>query len=518
MDRREFLRIAGTGASLAVLPGGYGIAEESRKKNRTAGPEWMRRASPESQGIPSSAVISFIDEAEETLDTLHSVMIARNGRIVVEGWWAPWSAELNHMLYSLSKPFTATAIGIAQAEGRLRVEDRVLSFFPDERPEHPSRNLKAMTIRDLLRMTPGHAGSADRAVMGPDDDAWTKAWLAYDVKHVPGTHWAYSNSVTYMLSAIIQKVTGERLLDYLGPRLFDPLGIANPIWGDSPEGVTLGGFGLRIKTEDILRFGQLYLQRGEWAGRRLVPEAWIAEATTRQAGGDPGSEGFGYQFWINPGGSYGGGGAFGQQCAIIPDKNAVIAITAGVRLSAARTVLDLVRERLIGNMRESPLPDNRFEHETLLRKLNDLSVSPPAGRSASPLTASVSGRKFEFPRNRHRLRNVTLAERSGHTVLTLADSNEGHEFVCANGRWIPGRTRFEAPIEGGLEALNPEREAPFAASGCWTADDTFTLRICYTESSPISTLTLRFEEQRVEFDRFINTRPMDRLTLVGSAS
>ena len=518
MDRREFLRIAGTGASLAVLPGGYKIVEGSSEKNRTVGLETMRRGSPESQGIPSSAVIFFIAEAEETLDALHSVMIVRNGRIVVEGWWAPWSAELNHMLYSLSKPFTATAIGIAQAEGRLSVDDRVLSFFPDERPEHPSRNLKAVTVRDLLRMTPGHEGSADRAVMKPGDDAWTKAWLAYDVKHVPGTHWAYSNSVTYILSAIIQKVTSERLLDYLRPRLFNPLGIANPIWGDSPEGVTLGGFGLRIKTEDILRFGQLYLQRGMWAGRRLVPEAWIAEATSRPAGGDPDSEGFGYQFWLNPGGSYGGGGAFGQQCAIIPDKHAVIAITAGVRLSAARAVLDLVQKHLIGHMGESPLPEQKAKHESLLRKLNDLSVTSPAGRSDSPLAAGVSRRKFEFSKNRHRMRSVTLTERSGHTVLTLADANGEHEFVCANGTWIHGRTRFEAPIEGGLEALNPEREAPFAASGCWTADDTFTLRICYTESSPISTLTLRFEEQRVAFDRFINTRPMDRLSLVGSAS
>lgn len=518
MDRREFLRIAGTGATLAILPGGCEFAEESSEKKQTGGLNGIRRASPESQGIPSSAVISFIDEAEETLDALHSVMIARNGRIVVEGWWAPWSAEMNHMLYSLSKPFTATAIGIAQAEGRLSVDDRVLSFFPDERPEHPSRNLKAMTVRDLLRMTPGHSGSADRAVMRPNDEAWTKAWLAYDVEHVPGTHWAYSNSVTYMLSAIVQKVTGERLLDYLRPRLFSPLGIANPIWGDSPEGVTLGGFGLRIKTEDILRFGQLYLQNGEWAGRRLVQEAWIAEATSRPAGGDPDSEGFGYQFWLLPGGAYGGGGAFGQQCSIIPDKQAVIAITAGVRLSAARTALDLVRKQLIGHMGESPLPEDKAEHESLLRKLNDLSVSPPAGRSDSPLSASVSGSKFEFPQNRHRIRSITLAKRSDHAVLTLVDANGEHEFVCKNGTWTHGQTRFEAPIEGGLEAHNPKRVAPCAASGCWTADDTFTLRICYTESSPISTLTLRFEEQRVIFDRFINTRPMDRFSLVGSAS
>ncbi len=149
MDRRAFLRIAGTGATLAMMPGGCIIAGSSSENGRSVELKKMRRASPESQGIPSSAVLAFIDDAEDTLDALHSVMIARNGRVVVEGWWTPYSAERNHMLYSLSKPFTATAIGIAQAEGLLSVEDTVLSFFPDERPEQPGRNLEAMRIRGL---------------------------------------------------------------------------------------------------------------------------------------------------------------------------------------------------------------------------------------------------------------------------------------------------------------------------------------------------------------------------------
>ena len=145
-----------------------------------------------------------------------------------------------------------------------------------------------MTVRDLLKMTHGHHGSADRVTMRSDDSNWIRNWLAVEVDHTPGTHWAYCNSASYMLAAIIQKVTGERLLEYMQPRFFGPLGIASPFWDESPEGVALGGSGLRLTTEDILRYGELYLRLGTWGDSRILPEAWIKEATSLQAETPPG--------------------------------------------------------------------------------------------------------------------------------------------------------------------------------------------------------------------------------------
>jgi len=157
------------------------------------------------------------------------------------------------------------------------LDDLVLKFFPDDAPADVSDNLKTMTVRDLLTMTCGH-DTEPKAVGGPS----VKQFLAHPVPHKPGTHFQYNTMGSYTLSAIVTKVTGQTTLDYLKPRLFEPLGIANPEWGASAEGNSFGGFGLKLCTEDIAKFGQLYLQHGKWNGKQLIPETWIEQATSKQ--------------------------------------------------------------------------------------------------------------------------------------------------------------------------------------------------------------------------------------------
>ena len=258
----------------------------------------LPRSAPEAQGVCSEAVLEFVDEADKSIDSLHSFMLLRHGHVLAEGWWAPYRAEAPHSLYSLSKSFTSTAVGLAVAEGKLSVDDELLELFPEDAPPEPSGNLKSMRISDLLRMSTGHQTEPRRT----EEEPWTKTFLAHPVPFKPGTHFLYNTSATYMLSAAVQKVTGETVLDYLTPRLFEPLGIENPTWETSPQGISVGGYGLSVRTEDIARFGQLYLQKGNWNGKQLVPEAWIEAATSRQTsnGSDPNSDwnqGYGYQFW-----------------------------------------------------------------------------------------------------------------------------------------------------------------------------------------------------------------------------
>src|SRR6476659_10029224 len=162
-----------------------------------------------------------------------------------------------------------------------------------------------------------------------------------------------------MLSAAVQKATGQTLLDYLKPRLFDPLGIAKPTWEASPQGISAGGYGLSVRTEDIAKFGQLYLQKGKWNGKQLVPAAWCEEATARQTsnGSNPKSDwdqGYGYQFWRCRHGAYRGDGAFGQYCVVLPEQDAVIAITSGLRDMQA--VLNLVWNNLLPDLKPAALP------------------------------------------------------------------------------------------------------------------------------------------------------------------
>ena len=210
-----------------------------------------------------------------TVHDLHSFMLLRHGQVVARGWWSPYAAQRPHMLFSLSKSFTSTAVGLAVAEGRLTVDDPVLSFFPEDAPAKVSPNLAAMRVRDLLSMSTGHAKDATGRATHKKEGNWVKGFLSLPVRYAPGTHFVYNSAATYMLSAIVQKLTGMTLLDYLRPRLFEPLGIDNPTWESCPRGINTGGWGLSVRTEDIARFGQLYLQKGVWKGQRILPEAWV---------------------------------------------------------------------------------------------------------------------------------------------------------------------------------------------------------------------------------------------------
>ena len=260
--------------------------------------EGLPRSAPEEQGVSSAAVLDFVETADRTIEYMNSFLLVRHGHVVAEGWWSPYEAGSPHSLYSLSKSFTSTAVGLAIAEGKLSLNDEVLKFFPDDAPAKPSDNLKAMRVSDLLRMSTGQVTEPERTPKEP----WTRTFLHHAVPFKPGTHFLYNTSGTYMLSAIVQKATGQTVLDFLKPRLFEPLGIEHPTWEASPQGISAGGYGLSIRTEDIARFGQLYLQKGQWQGKQIVPAAWVHAATSRQTsnGSNPRSDwdqGYGYQFW-----------------------------------------------------------------------------------------------------------------------------------------------------------------------------------------------------------------------------
>ncbi len=334
----------------------------------------LPRSTPEAQGVSSAGIQKFIEVADKEVNSMHSFMLVRHGHVIAEAWWSPENADKQHVLWSLSKSFTSTAVGMAIAEGKLNLDDPVLKFFPDDAPEMPSENLKAMTVRDLLTMTAGHEVEAPLGFGGN----WAKAFLAHSVPHKPGTHFQYNTPATYMLSAIVQKVTGETLLDYLQPRLFAPLAIENPKWSTSPQGVSIGGFGLFVRTEDIAKFGQLYLQNGMWQGKQLVPEAWVEQATSKQVsnGSSPESDwsqGYGFQFWVSRHDAYRGDGKDGQYCIVLPELDAVVAITANT--TNMQGELNVVWDHLLPAFKDEPLEDNAAELENLRAVISKLKAT-----------------------------------------------------------------------------------------------------------------------------------------------
>ena len=293
-----------------------------------------------SEPFPSVAIEAFLDARREKSMELHSIMIVKDSKVVCERWLDDNRPDDIHPMYSVSKTWVAMAIGFAVAEGRFTVEDKIIKFFPDDLPEEISEHLAQIRIKDLLTMRVGHAdnptkGDAPRYITG----RWENYFFAYPIPHKPGTHFTYNGLASYMLSALIQKTTGEKLLDYLKPRLFEPLGIEGMQCVETAEGVHDSNAGISCKTEDMAKLGQFLLQKGKWNGKQILPQEWIEEATTPIANMNPGpastdtahgpdwQQGYGYQIWKNRHG-FSARGNLGQFIVVLPDQNAVIAITA----------------------------------------------------------------------------------------------------------------------------------------------------------------------------------------------
>ena len=338
----------------------------------------LPRSTPEAQGISSQAIRDFVAAADK-INTLHSFMVVRHGQVIAEGWWKPEAADKPHVLHSLSKSFNATAVGLAIEDGKLSLDDPVLKFFPADAPADVSDNLKAMKVRDLLTMTCGH-DTEPKSVGGAPS---VKQFLAHPVLHKPGTHFQYNTMGSYTLSAIVTKVTGQTTLEFLKPRLFEPLGIENPEWATSPEGNSLGGYGLKLCTEDIAKFGQLYLQKGKWNGKQLIPEKWIEQATSKQVPNDQEShakigidwrQGYGFQFWRCTHDAFRGDGAGGQLCVVIPDKDAVIAITADT--GNFQGEMNAIWDNLFPAFQAEALPDDPAGQEKVKQAIAKLEAHP----------------------------------------------------------------------------------------------------------------------------------------------
>ena len=336
------------------------VASKSNAKERTEVTNLPRVETPDS--VKTAMDGFFAQAAQDSMD-IHSVMLVKDGQVIYSHWQSQGIDSVPHVLHSVSKTFTATAVGLAISEGKMSLTDKIVSFFPDKLPKEQSENLKAMTVRDLLTMSCGHDVEPSFRNAKPDQD-WVEVFLAHPVVHKPGTFYLYNSLGTYVLSAIVQQVTGEKVVDYLNTRLFEPLHIDKPKWEESPQGINCGGWGLYLTTEDLAKMGQLLLQKGEWNGQQLIPAEWVAEMSKKQVESiNPGTrmeeaegkgmtketsdwmQGYGYQMWRCRPGCFRADGARGQYIIVIPERHAVIAITSDVE--DLQGELNLVWERIL---------------------------------------------------------------------------------------------------------------------------------------------------------------------------
>ncbi len=353
----------------------YGYRQQKQAPALCGAGERLPRCTPAEAGISCAAVETFFRQSGQETRSLgmHGAMLLRHGKIFAEGWWAPFRPDAPHMLYSVSKSITATAVGIALDEGILDLDEKLSDIFGG-RLEVMSKGMKTVTIWHLLTMSTGNRFNEVGSMLAED---WVRMFMESVPKFEPGTAFEYNSLNTYMLAAVLHEKTGIGLLAYLKPRLFDPLGIVEYAWETCPQGIEKGGWGLSLRMEDLAKIGQLYLDRGMWKGKRVLSESWVKQATTSQISTPNGNckEGYGFQIWMSRGGSYQFNGAFGQYVIMMPKYDAVAVIYGGsVKLFSESCLTEMLEECFGAG--GTPQNEDPEAQKALEDELKNLTFSP----------------------------------------------------------------------------------------------------------------------------------------------
>jgi CubicO group peptidase (beta-lactamase class C family) len=477
----------------------------------------LPRSIPEKEGVSSQGIIDFLGAAGKSRNEFHSFMFLRHGKVIAEGWWNPYKPALRHTLYSTSKSFTATAVGFAVSEKKLSVNDKVISFFPDLLPDTLSPFLSAMTVKDLLTMSAGQDPDPTFKTV-TNDSNWVKSFLSVPVVHEPGTKFLYNTLATYMLSAIVQKATGEKVIDFLKPRLFDPLSIEGMDWEVDPGGINTGGWGLRLKTEDMARFGQLFLQKGKWNGKQVLPAEWIEEATSKkidQAPDAPQSvkdssdwmQGYCYQMWRCRHNAFRADGAYGQYIIVLPDQDAVIAVTA--ESPDMQNEIDLIWKYLLPAIKPGDIPENKTAYTILKEKLASLALPLPDPGNGSYNTSLSSGKTFAFNQNDKHVNSMSFRITDNICEVSLLIDTSSYQFNFGAGQWITGETTLHGPnlllpAKSHFSGLPPSK---VVGSYGWKDNNTVELVLRYIESPHTETITCKFDNNTVSVAFYYSNEP-----------
>lgn len=439
----------------------------------------LPRSTPADQGLSSAGLDAFVAALDASEQEIQTVMVLRHGHVVLEREWSPYRLTDRHLLFSVSKSFTSTAVGLAVEAGLLSVDDKVVSFFSgDDLPDEISENLAAMEVRHLLTMSTGHAkdtvdrlGRTGRMVQG---------FFRLDVEHAPGAPFVYNSGATYILSAIVQKVTGEKVVDYLRPRLFEPLGISEQIWETSDEGINMGGWGLSLNTLSLAAFAQLLVQRGAWEGKQLVPAEWIAAATSAQVDNSSESnpdwqQGYGYQFWRGRHNTYRGDGAFGQYVLVLPDHDAAVVITSAS--PDMQATMNVIWDHLL------PVLEGKEGSEPAATALE---LPPPSG----PAPVPGDGRTYRFTTNE-----------AGISAARLDADGTGTFTFVASRPWESGEQEITfAPGDWAEQTYSLPEPAQRVVTSAYGDGETFVATVRVLETPFVITLRCHATDDRLTID------------------
>lgn len=432
-------------------------------------------STPSAEGVDAAGLLRLLEDLQGAEGVeLHSLMVLRHGRVVAAGWWAPYAADRVHHLYSLSKTFTVTAAGLAVGEGLLDLDEPVVGCFPELDGEVTDPRTRSMRVRHLASMSTGHTSDMWEPVLRAGASDPVRAFLRMPPPREPGSVFAYNQPATYTLAAIVQRRTGGTLLDYLRPRVLDPVGIGEAVWQEHPAGRQLGFSGLHATTDAVARLGLLHLQDGVWDGRRLLPEGWVAQVSTAHVPtpdeGDAQAldwrQGYGLQAWVGQHG-YRGDGAYGQFCLVLPEHDAVVAVTG--QSGDMQRVLDGVWTHLLPALAG---PGRPADDDALAGRMAGLHLPVLPGEPAPPGRQDRwDGAVFD-PDATSRLAQPTTSE------VRVRRAGDGWALVL-----LDAGQQTVARVGTGWTVTDPgDGQVPVAVSGGWLDEGTLDVGVAFLES------------------------------------
>ena len=464
----------------------------------------LERARSETVGVAPSSILKLTDALKRIGFTCNSMVMVKSGKVVFEIYYKPFAADSLHLLASCSKSFASTAVGFAVAEGLFTLDDRIVGLLPEKVDGAPHEFIAAMTVRHLLTMSTAFSIFKD-----PLTDDWTREFLNAAPDHYPGTTFTYDTSGTHTLCEVVQKFAGKTLLEYLKPRLFEPLGIDSVEWEVSPMGVNRGGGGVRLRTEDMAKFGLLYMNGGKIDGRQILPAGWAELATAAHicsiSNDGTYKYGYGFQFWRIPDNGVACLGMGGQVIAMFPERDLVFAVTAnGIQHNHDYFPLDMMCELVLPGVKNHPIQFDDISYNRLTGVCESAEVFIPDGAVHSLIEAGISGVFFPVSANPAGYTgfSVTFKEGGGEFALRKGGGAEDR-IPFGMGTHLPGNIPWQTDVKEYqffgkytfVNDPNPWLRSKCGSAAIWTNDKTLVIKCHMLDLLQSFVITCHFGDQ-----------------------
>ena len=435
---------------------------------------------PEQLGIPSAAILKFIDKLESEQLCMHGFLLVRKGKMAAEGYWAPYTRSSMHRMYSVSKSFVSLAIGLMADEGKISLDDYAVNYFKDKAPENVHPYIAETTIRNLLMMATPHSATSYTRL----DSDWAYTFFNKKPSHPPGTIFSYDTAATVILNTIVERVSGVPFLEYMRDKLLDPVGFSKETWCiKTPEGTSWGGSGVICTLTDMAKLAFVCMNKGRWGDMRLISENYAAEATSKQIDNSIiGANGYGYQMWIEKDNGFSFRGLGSQMSLCYPEKDLLFACTADTQgiAFADKVIIDSFREEILHKIKDYPLPRDDESYDALNERIKSLRILPQVGMKTSSLAGTVSGKWYKLHDNKMKLLRMRLLFEDDEGIWEYENASGVHRLKFGLGK-ILEESFPETKYFGGQIGISADRCYDCISSAAWVEQHKLNMFVYITD-------------------------------------